>query len=220
MSTSFLRSAGIAIVGLTLSALANAQGREPGGEAGIDVIYQNSTTLKFTGGTRVDLDDDVGLSVSFGYRFNARLEMQFLLDWTNVDYHARLVRDTGAVTSTNGTMESFTPRINLNINLLKTAFTPYVTGGVGYAFIDTNIPTGRPQTGCWWDPWYGYVCTTVQNTKTVDDFVYQVGAGLRWDFSDTGTLRLVYERHWIDGLNTASEKPYADQVKLGFVFRY
>ena len=44
----------------------------------------------------------------------------------------------------------------------KATFTPYVTGGIGYAFIDTNIPDSPPQTACWWDPWWGYVCDTFQ----------------------------------------------------------
>jgi opacity protein-like surface antigen len=145
--------------------------------------------------------------------------MQFALDWADVDYRANLVRQNGSSVSANGTMESFTPRMNVQFNVLDRPLTPFLMAGVGYSYIDTNIPNGRPQTGCWYDPWYGYICQTYQSTKTTDELTYQFGVGGRWDFSSTGSVRVAYERHYIDFSNTSSA-PYVDQVKLGFVFRY
>jgi opacity protein-like surface antigen len=107
----------------------------------------------------------------------------------------------------------------VNFNLLEGDLTPYVTGGIGWAFIDTNVPEGRPQSTCWWDPWYGYICGTFQNTKSVDELEYNVGAGLRWDINRTMSLRFGYERHWID-LNDASSTPGFDQLKVGIIGRY
>ena len=34
----------------------------------------------------------------------------------------------------------------MNFNFLEGDLTPYVTGGVGWSFIDTNIPDAPPQT--------------------------------------------------------------------------
>jgi opacity protein-like surface antigen len=75
------------------------------------------------------------------------------------------------------------------------------------------------QVGCWWDPWWGYICTPYQSTKSVDEFVYQLGAGVRWDLSPGYTLRLAYEKHWFDAGN-ATSTPDFDQWKLGIAFRY
>ena len=221
MNTSLLRKVGIAAVGLALSAFANAQSsdREPGWEVGMDVVYQDAGTIKFEGGSTINLEDDLGVSFTFGYRFNPHIEMQFALDWSDVDYRANIARVAGGSAFASGSMESFTPRVNLNVNLLDRPFTPYVMAGVGYAFIDTNIPNGRPQTGCYWDPWYGNICTTYQSTKTAEELTYQAGAGLRYDFGSGGSLRLAYERHWID-LSHASGEAAVDQIKLGFVYRY
>jgi opacity protein-like surface antigen len=219
MKTDFIRNIAIAAAGLAVCGLANAQSRETGWEVGADLVYQDGNEFDFDGGTTVNLDAEWGISVTFGYRFNANLELQFALDWSDVDYTADLRRDIGTFSRVSGEMEAFTPRVNLQFNFMQGPFTPFVMGGVGYAFIYTNIPNGRPQSGCWWDPWYGYICTTVQPTRSADEFVYQGGVGIRWDFSDTGSLRAAYERHYID-LSHADSAPFVDQAKIGFSFRY
>src|SRR5690349_11674425 len=143
MSTSFIKRASIAAAGLTLLVCANAQSanREAGWEAGFDVVYQDSRELDFNGGSKVDLDDDIGVSFTFGYRINPHLELQFALDWADLDYYATLVTQSGSVLAAGGEMEYFTPRANLQWNLYSGSFTPFVMGGVGYSFIDTDIPT-------------------------------------------------------------------------------
>jgi opacity protein-like surface antigen len=221
MSRSKFSMGSIALAALFLSGVASAQGvspREPGWEMGLDVIYQDAKTLKAPGGSKVDLEDDFGLSLTFGYRIDERLEVQFALDWSDVDYGGTIVRDNGTLNRFSGSYEAFTPRFNLQFNLLKTPFTPFISGGAGYTFIDTNIPTGRPQTGCWWDPWYGYICSSFQSTKTIDGLTYQVGAGIRWDLSDTVSLRLALEEHWVDFDKAGDEGLF--QAKLGFSWRY
>ena len=116
-----------------------------------------------------------------------------------------------------GSYQAFTPRINVQYTLLDRPISPFALAGIGYTFVDTNIPNGRPSTGCWWDPWYGYVCTTVQSTKTVDGFAYQAGLGVRWDVSDTSSLRLYWERNWAD---LGHGSPSIDQIRLGYTYRY
>ncbi len=219
-----LVSALLAAAGFMVSSLAHAQGatsRQPGWEVGFDAIYQDATTLEFDGGSSADLSSDWGLALTFGYRFNPRLELQFAFDWATVGYDANIVRQNGSVIrATGGDYESFTPRAELHFNFLDRPFTPYVTGGIGYSWVDTNIPSGRPQTGCWWDPWYGYICSSVQPTKSVDGFTYRVGAGVRWDVSDSISLRLGLDRNWLDFGDNTSGSPYLDQARIGFAYRY
>jgi opacity protein-like surface antigen len=118
-----------------------------------------------------------------------------------------------------GEIETWTPRVGVNFNLLEGDLTPYVTGGVGWSFIDTNVPDGRAQSACWWDPWFGYVCGTFQDTKSLDELTYNVGVGLRWDLGSSISLRLGYERHWLE-LDQATSTPGFDQLKVGIIGRY
>lgn len=195
--------------------------RDAGWDFGIDVIYQDSADLSFEGGSTASLDTDWGLAIAFGYRFNERFELGFALDWQTIDYTATL--QSGLVPErrigVDGDLEAFTPRAWLNFNFMEGPITPFVNAGVGWSFVDTNIPNSRVQLGCWWDPWWGYVCAPYQSTKSIDDFVYQAGAGVRFDLSTGFSLRLAYEKHWFDYGN-ASSTPDFDQIKLGILFRY
>lgn len=205
-----------------LATVAHAQSgsRDAGWELGTDVVYQTSHDISFNGGSHAELDDDLGLAVTFGYRLSSRLELQFSLDWQTVNYDATVISDIAGLSfSARGDLESITPRASFNFNFLEGDITPYVTGGVGYSFIDTNIPDAPPQTACWWDPWWGHVCDTFQSTRNVEEFTYQAGVGLRWDLSPGYTMRLAYEKHWLD-LSEATSTPSFDQFKLGIVFRY
>jgi len=209
----------LALSAATAATLASAQARDPGWDIGGDLVWQDKKTINFNGGTQVRLDDDWGLSFTFGYRFNSKVELHFALDWSDMDYDATLLTDTtpqGTV-EVSGTAEAFTPRVNVHYNFIDGPLTPFVMAGFGYSFIDTNIPEGRPSNVCWWDPWWGYVCGTVQPTKGVDEFSYQFGLGVRWDFSPTVSLRASIEKHYIDLPNTGT--PGVGQVKVGVVWR-
>ncbi len=208
------------VAGLLLSVSAGAQSygeRDHSWEVGLDTVYQNATTLNFKGGTKVDLSTDWGLSAYVAYNFNEHLQLQGAFDWANVDYKASIATDTGVYASANGSMQSLTPRLSAQYGFIEGPITPFVVGGIGYSAIDTNIPNGRPVSGCYWDPWFGYICGTAQNTKKVDGFSYVAGAGVRWDVTDYGSVRLAYERHWVDFGSQGS--PYVDQIKLGFSWR-
>jgi opacity protein-like surface antigen len=215
---------GLALLLCAGTALAD---RQPGWDFGGELLYQFSQEVDFEGGSNADLDDDLGLALSFTYRFNSRLELLFGLDWNSYDYNADILPAptspggpiVGTGFSVEGEIETWTPRVGVNFNLLEGDLTPYVTGGVGWSFIDTNVPDGRAQSACWWDPWFGYVCGTFQETKSLDELTYNVGVGLRWDLGSTISLRLGYERHWLE-LDQATSTPGFDQLKVGIIGRY
>ena len=147
-----------AALSLLCSPIALAE-RNPGWDYGADIVYQDAQDIDFEGGSSASLEDDIGIALSFGYRFNSRLELTFGLDWNTVDYDFGIVTSTpgGVVTGSvtgNGELESWTPSIGVNFNFLEGDVTPYVSGSLGWAFVDTNIPDAPPQTTCWWDPWW------------------------------------------------------------------
>jgi opacity protein-like surface antigen len=211
----------LAAASLATASAQNSNARDQGWEFGLDVIYQDSTDLSFDGGTTASLDTGWGLTVGGAYRLNERFEAGFGIDWQRIDYDANLQSATlpALRLGVAGDLEAFTPRAWLNVNLMQGPITPYATAGIGWAFIDTNIPNSRVQIGCWWDPWWGQVCTPYQSTKSIDSFVYDLGVGVRWDISSGYTLRLGYEKHWFDYGN-ATGTPDFDQWKIGLALRY
>ena len=192
--------------------------RDTGWEFGGELIYQTSQDISGDNGSTAALDDDIGLALTFGYRVNPHLEVQFGVDWNTVDYTANLVSADlpNLEVGVDGELESFTTRVGVNYNFIDGPITPYVNGTIGYSFIDTNIPDGPPQSGCWWDPWYGQICGTWQNTRSTEEFMYGLGAGVRWDVNDAWSLRFGYDKRWID----ANGSPDLDQIKLGVTMMY
>jgi len=196
--------------------------RDTGWEFGGELIYQDSTEFTASHDAAASLDSDLGIALTFGYRFSERLELTFGVDWNNIDYNATVVSDgvpllpNGTEIAVSGELEAFTPRMGINFNFIDGPITPYVSGMIGYAFIDTNIPSGPAQGGCYWDPWYGQICGTWQPTRSVEDFVYGVGVGVRWDVNDAWSMRFGYEKRWID----SNGSPDVDQLKLGVSVMY
>jgi opacity protein-like surface antigen len=198
----------------SLSAYAD---RDTGWEFGGELIYQDSQEIDGDNGSSASIDSDIGLALTFGYRFSERVELTMGLDWNNVDYTAELVSGTLPISvGVEGELESFTPRVGVNFNFMEGPFTPYVNGTIGYTFIDTNIPDGPPQTGCWWDPWYGQICGTWQSTRSLEEFVYGAGLGVRYDVNDAWSVKFEYQKRWID----ADSSPDFDQLKLGISIMY
>lgn len=192
--------------------------RDTGWEFGGELIYQDSQDIDGDNGSTASIDSDIGLALTFGYRFNERVELTMGLDWNNVDYTAEIISATfpGLTVGIDGELESFTPRVGVNFNFLEGPITPYVNGTIGYTFIDTNVPDGPPQTGCWWDPWYGQICGTWQDTRSLEEFVYGAGLGVRYDVNDAWSVKFEYQKRWID----ADSSPDFDQLKLGLSIMY
>ena len=217
-----LMSALLAVGLMPTVAVAQNADREGTWEFLFDVNYQDGYGIDFDGGSSADTDSDLGFSLGATFHYSNRLAFQFALDWLNVDYDATI--QSGDIPpnpsfDVRGEMEVFTPRFNVLLNLLESNFTPYISAGIGWSFIDTNIPTGPPQVGCWWDPWYGQICTTYQNTRDLDEFAYQAGVGLRWDVNRGLSLRLGYEKQWVD-VGTATSTPGFDVIRFGLGYKY
>jgi hypothetical protein len=92
-----------------------------------------------------------------------------------------------------------TGKINLDFNLLKNRpFTPYISGGIGYLYVDTGIPSGPPEYSYWWDYYWGPVLVGYQPTYQKTYFTYNAEAGFRWDVGDRYCMRASYATSWVD----------------------
>lgn len=210
----------LAVVLLAGATAADAQYREGRWEFSLGTFYQLGTEVEAENGSIIDTNDDFGLTLGGGYNFSDRLATTFAFQWAGVGYDATGMDEDGDDFDIRGKYDSFTLSANLVLNLADGPFVPYVGAGIGWTWIDTNIPSGPPTTGCWWDPWWGYVCYSSYPTETTDAFSYQALLGIRYEFDNDRTfLRLGYTSQWMN-FSSASGTPRFDVVVLdiGWMF--
>lgn len=201
MKTIFSAFAAIAFTLVAASAAAQSH-RAGKWEGHFNVLYGDSKNLSSDQGSSADIDSDFGWGFGFGYNFNEHFALEGNFSWFDTDYRANITPDAGNPNgrqTINGTMETSTLAFNATYNLFARAFTPFITGGVGSTWVDTNIPDGLAQPVCWWDPWWGYYCAPVYPTKSDTYLSYNVGAGVRWDSPQSGLfLRALVSEQWLD----------------------
>jgi opacity protein-like surface antigen len=191
-------------------------------EARAGVLIANSADLDFEGGTTATLDGGAGLLLGFGYNFSDQLRVGSTFTFDQKDYTAQLIEDdeTATVARTEeGSIDTMTIMVDAAYSFLLGEYTPYLAGGVGWSRVDTNIATEPPQGGCWWHPWWGYICDTWQDTKKVDGLAYELGIGLRYDFSDALAADGSYMLRWVDFEHTTGT-PSFDSFRLGVIWRF
>lgn len=153
--------------------------------------FTNSKLLQFDNGAEADINERSSLGFGLGYNIDHHIELSVLFAASNSNYTGTRIIDNDPEDpeQPNGPQKFsanlYTSSINFafTYNFLSTPFTPYVSANIGSTFIDSGIPTGNITTGCWWDPWWGYICTPRTQTYTSTEFNYGVGIGLRYDFN-------------------------------------
>lgn len=161
--------------------------------------YQLTTDTDFDGGSTVEFNSSVGFLVGLGYELSPHFEVGANFTYDDRDYEGSLAGDEpGEFFPIQGSLQSMGVMIDLNYYFTTGRFTPFITTGIGWNFIDTKIPTAPPQVGCWWDPWYGYVCQGFQETKDANGFAYQAGAGFRYRVNPSVSLNGSYRVNWLD----------------------
>ncbi|HEU4516341.1 MAG TPA: outer membrane beta-barrel protein [Steroidobacteraceae bacterium] len=215
------------LAALLLAPAAFAQSADRAGtwETRLDIVYNNSADWDFTGGTTAEIDSDTSFLIGFGYHLNDNLELGGNFTFGQTDYSADIAGDVNndevpdTVFGVRGEYESTSLVFDATWNFLPGAFTPFVSANAGWAWVDTNIATGPPQTGCWWDPWWGYVCSTFQDTKSLDGFTYGFDVGARYDFSDSLAAHASYRMMWVD-LDNADGTPDIDGFRIGIGWKF
>jgi len=211
--------AGLALALLAGATAAGAQSLEGRWELSLGALYQLGSNLDFEGGSTVKTDADFGFVMTTGYHFTDSLATSFGLQYSGIGYDANVIQDDGGVVGISGSYDTWALSANALYSFTEGPLTPYVGAGIGWTWIDTNVPNGLPSTGCWWDPWWGYVCYTTYPTKTTNSFSYQAILGLRYELNSNSFLRLSYTSQWMD-IGKASGSPRFDVIGLeyGWVF--
>ncbi|MCK7467124.1 MAG: porin family protein [Desulfosudis oleivorans] len=94
------------------------------------------------GGSSVDLNADWSPGFGIGYHINEHVLVNGLFTWSSRGYDAETVLENGSTGNYNGTLDSSTISLNGTYFILDRDITPFVSGGIGWTYLDTNIPSG------------------------------------------------------------------------------
>jgi opacity protein-like surface antigen len=173
----------LATASLANSNHAKADTKRGGKWEGTFQLIGNSS--ESTGGAQessLDVDSEIGFGFGLGYNFNSRFALNFDMSYIKPDYTAVFDTEDDGLQRIDHHMTVFTGQLNGVWNFTDGPFTPYVQAGIGWTNIDSNVADGPPTTGCWWDPWWGYVCRNSFSTYDDTSFSYGAGLGLRYEF--------------------------------------
>jgi len=195
----------------------------PGGRAGsweftLPLLYADSARINGQGGASVDINADFGFGFGFGYNFTDNIQLNGIFTWSSRSYDATTVNTDGTTRKYSNYMDTSTFSLNGVYYFLSGNINPFISAGVGITYVDTNIQSGTGSTSCWYDPWWGYVCSSYVPTKTENDVSYNAGIGVRYDANRQFGLQLGYYKTWID-MSKASGTPEFDTWRLDFIFR-
>ena len=185
--------------------------------------YVASRDIDAAGGSKLALDPGVGFGLGFGYNFTNKVALHLDGSWTRADYQAKITTtDSSGIstvpTTVGGVLDTTTVALNLSYYFLDGPLTPFLMGGIGWTFVNSNIPSGPPQGVCWYDPWYGYVCDYYQNTYTKDYFSYNLGVGARWDVIPGIFLRGSVGWQWLNLGRAGTTDFMGGRLDLGYMF--
>ena len=162
--------------------------------SGLDLVGDNGSTM--------DVDDSIGWGFTIGYNLSANWNFAYKFSLNKHDYTAAIVTDPEdggdpVAINIDHEMDKYAHAANVTWHWFDGPLTPYLEGGIGYGKIDTNVPSQPPTTGCWWDPWWGYICDTQWKTYDTSEFTYNLGIGVRWDINGALFMRGSYNREWM-----------------------
>lgn len=180
----------------------------------------NAKDLQFDNGATANIEKDSSLGFGFGYNLNSHIELALEFVSNNSNYTSTAIPEDPAESSVASSGSLYTSTINFGFtfNFLSTPFTPYVTANAGSTYIDSGVFTGNVGTGCYWYPYWGYVCGPVAQTYTSTEFSYGAALGLRYDFNRKLYMKGEARKSYIDNGN--SNTPDFDTFRFIFGFMF
>jgi opacity protein-like surface antigen len=206
-------------VGAQIMGGGDAGGARGDWEFRLGPVFTESKNVAFNGGSNADIKSTTGIKLGTGYYVTDQLIIGGNLSYGRSDFNGTVQGNNGSVSLENGRVDFSTLMFDATYTLLQGPIKPFGVVGLGWNWVNTNIASGPPQTGCWWDPWWGYVCTGYQPTHGSSSFAYQAGAGVQFNFGRQFAIDADYKYTWID-LHNASSTPGIGSIELLFLWRF
>lgn len=212
MKKLILLSSALMMLSLCFSAESEAKQTKRDGkwEATFKVSNSLSTDIGGENESGVEFDSDLGWGFTLGYNVNPHILINYEFTSITPRYDATLIDEDNDEFHIKHKMSIYNNQFNVVYNFMTEQFTPFVQAGAGWTFVDSNIADGPPNTICWWDPWWGYICNTYQNTYDDTRFSYNVAAGVRYELDNSMFFRASYQQSWVDLSNS-------DDLSLGMI---
>ena len=158
-------------------------------EASLLIGSQGSLDFAGDNGSSLKIDSELAWGFTAGWNWTPRLNFSYTAIFVPEDPEL----PTGMV---DYSADRYSSQLNATYHFFKGPITPYVQAGLGWAKLDSNVPSQPPTTGCWWDPWWGYICFTDWQTYEATGLSYNVGVGLRWDVNGALFVKGAYNREF------------------------
>jgi opacity protein-like surface antigen len=163
--------------------------------------YLHSEDINFNGpfgNVRTHMDDTGLGGFGIAYHFNQYLSIHGDFMFGGATFSADLPDHDGTTTTVKQDAFLQTGRFNIDYNIINRRITPFITAGIGYQYIETELENVPPVNTCWWDPWYGYICYSGHAYAWQTDFTWNVGAGFRWNITDNLFIRASGGATWLE----------------------
>jgi len=188
-------------------------------EGSVILAFQTGVDRSAEGGSEISLDSTIGWGLSAAWNLTDRVSLSYRYLSTSPNYEALIVPEDSAESprTIEHKMSKSSHQFNVTYNFSRKTFTPFIVAGVGWTKLDSNVPSAPPQTNCWYDPWWGYICFADWKTYDVSKFTYNLGAGLRWDINNMLFSKATYTRQFLD-VDSGSLNFDTAILELGLMF--
>ena len=149
----------------------------------------------------VNIDSTFIGGVGIGYNFSEYLNLNMDVWYGSIDMKLEPVPVFGSgPPAAQGNANLFAADLNLDYNVLKSRFTPVLSGGIGFI----NFDGDRLDSG---------------SEFSQRKFSYNLGAGLRWDIAHHVFMKAMF-KHTVTELQYVSERISFDSIGLniGYLF--
>jgi opacity protein-like surface antigen len=181
--------------------------------------YIGSKSIGFDNGTSADLNDTLGWGFGLGYNLNEKMELGFNINWSNVSYNANYIDENGAYKTGGGNLYGSNANIAFTYNFMPKRFTPFVTGVLGWQFVDSDIASGPPTNVCWYYPYYGTICNGYIPTYSTDNWTYGWLGGVRFDVGRNMFVKASVGQQYINTDNAGTPAMGLGRLEFGWMFR-
>lgn len=207
---------------LLVPALASAQfnnSRAQSWDFSVAALYQAGNTSNGEGGSSFNTRNTWGFGFNVGYNFNDNFAIGADFDFLSPGYTATMVNENDPTDKRviDHTASQFNGRLKAILNLMDGPLVPYVEAGFGWTYIDSNVADGPPTTGCWWHPWWGYICSNFYSTFSSTETSYGGALGVRYELRGNSFLKLSYN-YW--KIQAGTTDPTAESLRLDYGWRF
>ncbi|HMK29765.1 MAG TPA: outer membrane beta-barrel protein [Steroidobacteraceae bacterium] len=213
----------LACAALLASQAVSAQGSGPSAgawEFTLGPVYTLSKSVNFEGGSSAKLESSVGGRFGIAYYLTDEFSFGGDFAYGRPNLTANVIGANGTanfVENGRATINSF--NFTGTYHLLDGAIRPFALLGVGWNWVSTDIASGPPVAGCWWDPWWGYICSGYQPTHGASSLTGQLGLGVQLNFNESFAVNVDYRETWIQ-LQNANGTPGFGNIEALFIWRF